>query len=309
MLISIIVPCYNEEETISIFYKETQKYIEEMKVKNKELNFEYIFVNDGSKDDSIYEMKKLSKTDSNVKYIDFSRNFGKEAGLYTGLKASRGDYVVVMDVDLQDPPQYLSDMYNFLFNNPDYDCVATRRQTRKGEPPIRTLFARTFYKLINKMTETEIVDGARDYRMMSRKMVDSILLLSEKNRFSKGLFSWVGYKTHWISYDNIERIAGTTKWSFWKLFKYAIEGIISFTTAPLMLPFIFSVLFFINFVILLIIGLIKNSLLLSISSVFSCILAMLLIIFGIQSLYISKMYTEIKNRPICLIKETNIKEE
>lgn len=309
MLISIIVPCYNEEETISIFYKETQKYIEEMKMKNKELNFEYIFVNDGSKDDSIYEMKKLSKTDSNVKYIDFSRNFGKEAGLYAGLKASRGDYVVVMDVDLQDPPQYLSDMYNFLVNNPDYDCVATRRQTRKGEPPIRTLFARTFYKLINKMTETEIVDGARDYRMMSRKMVNSILLLSEKNRFSKGLFSWVGYKTHWISYDNIERIAGTTKWSFWKLFKYAIEGIISFTTAPLMLPFIFSVLFFINFVILLIIGLIKNSLLLSICSVFSCILAMLLIIFGIQSLYISKMYTEIKNRPICLIKETNIKEE
>lgn len=309
MLISIIVPCYNEEETISIFYKETQKYIEEMKVKNKELNFEYIFVNDGSKDDSIYEMKKLSKIDSNVKYIDFSRNFGKEAGLYTGLKASRGDYVVVMDVDLQDPPQYLSDMYNFLVNNPDYDCVATRRQTRKGEPPIRTLFAKTFYKLINKMTETEIVDGARDYRMMSRKMVDSILLLSEKNRFSKGLFSWVGYKTHWISYDNIERIAGTTKWSFWKLFKYAIEGIISFTTAPLMLPFIFSVLFFINFVILLTIGLIKNSLLLSICSVFSCILAMLLIIFGIQSLYISKMYTEIKNRPICLIKETNIKEE
>ena len=307
LLLSIIVPCYNEEKSVIIFYNKTQEILKKIKLRDISFDYEYIFVNDGSKDKTLHRVKGLNLTDNRVKYINFSRNFGKEAGLYAGLKESNGDYVVVMDVDLQDPPEYLEDMYISLTDNPELDCVATRRKSRDGEPPIRSAFAKCFYKLINKMTEIEIIDGARDYRMMTRKMVNSILQLSEKNRFSKGLFSWVGFKTEWISYENVERVAGETKWSFWKLFKYAIEGIISFTTAPLMLSYVFSLLFGLLFLISIIVGLILNSFIWILTSIIFISASIICLILGIQSLYISKMYTEIKNRPIYIVKESNIR--
>ena len=226
--ISIIVPCYNEEEALPIFYKEIKKIEEKMNY----LHFEYIFVNDGSKDKTLDILRKLSKKDDKVRYISFSRNFGKEAAMLAGLEYSSGDYVTIMDADLQDPPYLLIEMYDAI-EKEGYDCVGTRRVTRKGEPPIRSFFARMFYKIINKISKTEIVDGARDYRLMSRQFVNSLLELSERNRFSKGLFGWVGYKTKWLEYENVERAAGQTKWSFWKLFLYSIEGIMAFSTAPL----------------------------------------------------------------------------
>ena len=248
--ISIIVPCYNEEQAIPFFYDEITKTVEEMKN-----NFEFIFINDGSKDKTIEVIKEYSKKDKRVKYIHFSRNFGKEAAMLAGLKLSTGDYVAIMDADLQDPPSLLPKMLSILEDpNNDYDCVGTRRVTRKGEPPIRSLFARMFYKIINKMSKIEMVDGARDYRLMSRQMVDSILELGEYNRYSKGLFQFVGYNTKWLEYENVERVAGETKWSFWKLFLYAIEGIVAFSTAPLAISSIAGILFcIISFIMIIII--------------------------------------------------------
>ena len=243
--VSIIVPSYNEEESIPLFYKEIDKVS-----KNLDVNFEFIFVNDGSKDKTLEVVKKLSKEDKRVKYIHFSRNFGKEAAMLAGLELSSGDYVAIMDADLQDPPTLLPEMIR-LIEEEHYDCVGTRRVTRKGEPPIRSFFARMFYKIINKMSKTEMVDGARDYRLMTRQMVNSILELKEYNRYSKGLFSFVGYDTKWLEYENIERVAGETKWSFWKLFKYAIEGIVAFSTVPLVISIVMGLLFLLTAFILL----------------------------------------------------------
>lgn len=308
--ISIIVPCYNEEQAIPFFYDEITKIVEEMKN-----NFEFIFINDGSKDKTIEVIKKYSKKDKRVKYIHFSRNFGKEAAMLAGLKLSTGDYVAIMDADLQDPPSLLPQMLNILEDpNNDYDCVGTRRVTRKGEPPIRSLFARMFYKIINKMSKIEMVDGARDYRLMSRQMVDSILELGEYNRYSKGLFQFVGYNTKWLEYENVERVAGETKWSFWKLFLYAIEGIVAFSTAPLAISSIAGILFCIISFIMIIIIIVKTIIFGDPTAGWPSLVCIIFFVSGIQLFclgiigqYLSKTYLETKKRPIYIIKETNIK--
>ena len=233
MLISLVVPCYNEEESLPIFYKEASKIAQQMGISHG-ADFEFIFVDDGSKDRTLQIARELHRKDARVRYISFSRNFGKEAGIYAGLKAAKGDYVATMDADLQDPPSLLPEMLELLLSS-EYDCAATRRTTREGEPPVRSWFAKKFYQIINKLSDTEIVDGARDFRLMSRKMTDAVLSMAEYNRFSKGIFSWVGFKTKWIDYKNVERVAGTTKWNFWGLLKYSIEGIVGFSTAPLLM--------------------------------------------------------------------------
>lgn len=308
--ISIIVPCYNEEQAIPFFYDEITKIAEEMKN-----NFEFIFINDGSKDKTIEVIKQYSKKDKRVKYIHFSRNFGKEAAMLAGLKLSTGDYVAIMDADLQDPPSLLPQMLNILEDpNNDYDCVGTRRVTRKGEPPIRSLFARMFYKIINKMSKIEMVDGARDYRLMSRQMVDSILELGEYNRYSKGLFQFVGYNTKWLEYENVERVAGETKWSFWKLFLYAIEGIVAFSTAPLAISSIAGIIFCIISFIMIIIIIAKTIIFGDPTAGWPSLVCIIFFVSGIQLFclgiigqYLSKTYLETKKRPIYIIKETNIK--
>ena len=307
--ISIIVPCYNEEQTIPFFYKEINKISQKLKE-----NFEFIFINDGSKDKTIDIIKKYSKKDKRVKYINFSRNFGKEAAMYAGLEKSTGDYVAIMDADLQDPPALLPKMLDILKKNKEIDCVGTRRVTRKGEPPIRSFFARMFYKIINKMSKIEMVDGARDYRLMSRQMINSILELKEYNRYSKGLFQFVGYKTKWLEYENIERVAGETKWSFWKLFIYAIEGIIAFSTAPLAISSIAGIIFcFVSFAMILFI-IIRTLIYGDPTSGWPSLVCIIFFVSGIQLFcigimgqYLSKTYLETKNRPIYIVKDTNIK--
>ena len=307
--ISIIVPCYNEEQAIPFFYDEITKIAEEMKN-----NFEFIFINDGSKDKTIEVIKEYSKKDKRVKYIHFSRNFGKEAAMLAGLKLSTGDYVAIMDADLQDPPSLLPQMLNILEDpNNDYDCVGTRRVTRKGEPPIRSLFARMFYKIINKMSKIEMVDGARDYRLMSRQMVDSILELGEYNRYSKGLFQFVGYNTKWLEYENVERVAGETKWSFWKLFLYAIEGIVAFSTAPLAISSIAGIIFCIISFIMIIVIILKTIIFGDPTSGWPSLVCIIFFVSSIQLFclgiigqYLSKTYLETKKRPIYIIKETNL---
>ena len=306
--ISIIVSCYNEEQALPIFYEEIKK------VKEKDFNeniFEYIFVNDGSYDKTLEIMKELSQKDENVKYISFSRNFGKEAAMLAGLEAATGDYVTLMDADLQDPPSLLRKMYDFI-KNEGYDCVGTRRVTRKGEPPIRSLFARIFYKLINKMSKVEMVDGARDYRLMTKQMKDSILSMKEYNRYSKGLFSFVGFKTKWIEYENVERIAGETKWSFWKLFKYAIEGITAFSTVPLVVSSGIGLLFCLISFLLIIAIIVKTLVLGDPTSGWPSLVCIIFMVSGIQLFsigiigqYLAKTYLEVKNRPIYIIKEKN----
>ena len=304
--ISIIVPCYNEEEAMPIFYEEICKVTKKM----KKVDFEFIFVNDGSKDHTLDVARELRKKDERVRYVSFSRNFGKEAGMYAGLEAARGDYVAIMDVDLQDPPALIEEMYETL-KNEDYDCVASRRVSRKGEPPIRSFFARCYYKLINKISKTEIVDGARDFRLMTRQMVDSILELKEYNRYSKGIFSWVGYKTKWLEYENVERVAGTTKWSFWKLFLYSLESIVAFSTVPLSIAAVMGILFCLIAFILIIVIIVKT---LTVGDPVAGWPSMVCIIFfvsgiqlfclGIIGQYLAKTYLEVKNRPIYLVKET-----
>ena len=247
--ISVIVSCYNEEESLPLFYQEINKVMEEL----KKYKFELIFVNDGSKDKTLEVIKTLRKKDNRVRFVSFSRNFGKEAAMLAGLDYSTGDYVTLMDADLQDPPKMLPEMLKYIEED-GYDCVGTRRVTRKGEPPIRSFFARRFYKLINKMSKVEMVDGARDYRLMTRQMVEAILNCREYNRYSKGLWSFVGFKTKWLEFENVQRVAGETKWSFWKLFKYAIEGIVAFTTVPLTIAAFLGILFcFIAFVMIVVI--------------------------------------------------------
>ena len=304
--ISVIVSCYNEQEALPLFYEEITKVAKEM----NDVEFEFIFVNDGSKDKTLEVIKTFREKDERVKYISFSRNFGKEAAMYAGLKKATGDYVSIMDADLQDPPKLLVEMYEIL-KQKEYDCVATRRVTRKGEPPIRSFFARMFYKLINKISKTEIVDGARDFRLMTRQMVDAILSMEEYNRFSKGIFGWVGFNTKWIEYENVERAAGETKWSFWKLFKYSIDGIIAFSTAPLVIATIMGILFcFIAF--LMIIFIIAKTLIYgdpvagwpSTICIILFVGGIQLFCIGIIGQYISKTYLEVKKRPIYIVKET-----
>lgn len=303
--ISIIVPVYNEEEAIKIFYDKITEVSAKM-----EADFEYIFVNDGSKDKTLEIAKEYAKKDSRVRFVSFSRNFGKEAAMYAGLQASTGDYVAIMDVDLQDPPDLIPEMYETLLTT-DYDCVATKRKTRKGENPIISFFSRLFYKIINKMTKTEIVDGARDFRLMSRQMVDSILQVTEYNRFSKGIFSWVGFNTKWIAYDNIERSAGKTKWNFWKLFVYALDGITAFSTAPLMIATLAGILFCFLAFIMIIAIIVKTCLYGDPVSGWPSMVCIVLLVAGVQLFclgimgqYMSKEYMEIKNRPIYIVKET-----
>lgn len=309
--ISIIIPCYNEQEAIPIFYQAITKTAEEF----SQVQLEFLFVNDGSKDESLSQMKRLAKLDSRVKYVSFSRNFGKEAAMYAGLQYAQGDYVAIMDVDLQDPPELLPRMYEIITKE-DYDCVATRRVTRKGEPPLRSFFARRFYGLMHKISKTEIMDGARDYRLMTRQFVDELLRLGEYNRFSKGLFGWVGFRTKWLEYENVERSAGETKWSFWKLLIYSIEGIVGFTTAPLVLSAFFG-LFFCLVAFVAICFIIVRTILygdpVSGWPSMTCIIVFIggiqLFCMGILGEYLAKTYMETKKRPIFICKETNVSEE
>ncbi len=302
---SIIVPCFNEEEAIPIYYREMIKTFESI----PELQFEFEFIDDGSSDRTLEVIKGLRAEDERVHYVSFSRNFGKEAGIYAGLKHATGDYVVIMDVDLQDPPALLREMYETVAVE-GYDSAATRRATRKGEPPIRSFFARMFYKLINKISKADIVDGARDYRFMTRKMVDSILSMAEYNRFSKGIFGWVGFKTKWIAYENVERVAGETKWSFWKLFKYSLEGIVAFSTAPLSIASLTGVLFcvlaMIGVIFIFVRALIFGDPVSGWPSMM-CVMTMLggiqLLCMGIMGMYLSRTYLETKHRPIYISRE------
>ena len=307
--ISVIVPCYNEEETINYFYQK----IVNVAAKLKKYEFEILFIDDGSHDNTLKIIKELLSKDKRVNYISFSRNFGKEAAMLAGLEYSKGDYVTIMDADLQDPPDMLIDMLNII-KKEEYDIVGTRRVTRKGEPPIRSFFARCFYKIINKMSKIEMVDGARDYRLMTRQVVNSILSLQEYNRYSKGLFSFVGYKTKWLEYENVKRIAGETKWSFWKLFKYAIDGIVAFSTTPLSLAAILGVIMcFVSFIAILVI-IIKTLMFGDPVGGWPSMVCIILFVSGIQLLcmgiigqYLAKTYLETKKRPIYIIKETNNK--
>ena len=303
--ISIVVPCYNEQEALPIFYEEVTKVVKQMKVK-----YELIFINDGSKDDTLEILRKLAKKDKKVRYISFSRNFGKEAGILAGLEAATGDYITMMDVDLQDPPHLLIEMYEELENS-DYDCIATRSVSRNGYSFLRKLLTKWYYKIINKISKTQIVDGARDFRLMTRQMVDAILSLKEYNRYSKGIFSWVGFKTKWITFENTERVAGTTKWNFWKLFAYSIESIVGFSTIPLIFSAFMGIVFCL-IAFLFIIVIIAKTLIYgdpvagwpSLVCIIFLVSGVQLFCLGIMGQYLAKTYLETKNRPIYIVKET-----
>ena len=300
MKIDIVVPCYNEEKTVEIFYNEIKKTLDD------KVEWNIIFVDDGSSDNTLSEIKKLN----DVNYISFSRNFGKEAAIYAGFKKTTADYVILMDVDLQDPPSLIPEMIEYI---DDYDIVATRRVTRKGEPKIRSFFARLFYKIMNKISDIELVDGARDFRLINRPAINAILELNENKRFSKGIFQWIGFKTKWIEYENVERIEGETSWSFWQLFKYSIEGIVSFTVAPLyistVMGIIFSIISFISILFIIIRTLVFGDPVSGWPSTISIILfigGIELFSIGILGQYLGKTYIEIKNRPKYIIKEDNL---
>jgi glycosyltransferase involved in cell wall biosynthesis len=305
--ISLVVPCYNEQEALPIFYNTVQKSVV---AKLASYQIEYIFVNDGSTDNTLREMRQLQAQDAaHVHYISFSRNFGKEAALYAGLQNAEGDYIAVMDVDLQDPPALLPQMLEGVVHD-GYDVVGTRRVTRAGEPPVRSFFARMFYRLINKISKTEVVDGARDYRLMTRQVKDAILSVTEYNRFSKGIFGWVGFKTKYIPYENVERVAGETHWSFWSLFKYSLDGIVAFSEVPLAIASFVGMLSFIGAIIALLFIIIRAALhgdpTPGWPSMVSIILAMgglQLFFLGIVGKYIGNIYLEVKNRPIYIVKE------
>ena len=307
--VSIIVPCYNEEESVNIFYERIKEVIDSL---SNSYSFEVIFVNDGSKDDTLTNIKTLADSDPIIRYISFSRNFGKESALYAGLEKSTGDYVVVIDVDLQDPPELIVDMLDIV-ECEDYDIVATRRSTREGEPIIRSFFARMFYRLINRISDVQLVDGARDYRLMTRQVVDSILRLCEYNRFSKGLFNWVGFNTKWLEFENIQRTAGESSWSFWSLFNYSIEGIVAFTTVPLSISTLLGVIFSIISFIMIIVIVLRKILFSNPVEGWTSTVSIILLLGGIQLLsigvlgkYLEKTYIETKNRPIYIIKESNL---
>lgn len=304
--ISMVIPCYNEEECIEIFYNEMEEIIKQL-----DCDLEYIFVNDGSVDSSLNIIKHLNSMDSKVKYISFSRNFGKEAAILAGLEAASGDYVGLMDVDLQDPPALVLDMYQGIKEG--YDCVGSRRITRKGEPKMRSFFARMFYKIINRISDTHIIDGARDFRLMKRNVVQAILDMKEVDRFSKGIFGYVGFNIKWIEYENVDRVAGNTKWSFKALFRYAIDGIEDFSSFPLAFNRFMAIISFVASLSILITIIVfatlnKNiSLLLSLSAVLLFMFSLLFTGLAIQSAYIKKIYRQSKNRPIYIIKEAKLK--
>ena len=306
--ISIIIPCYNEEETVEIFYRETEKVRKQL----VHYDFEYIFVNDGSKDQTLSKLRQLAKNE-HVHYLSFSRNFGKESALDAGLREANGDYVTVMDADLQDPPELLIEMVHILEVG-EFDCVGTRRSTRKGEPSIRSWFSKKFYQVINHIGEVEMVDGARDFRLMTRQMVDSILELSEYNRFSKGLFAWVGYNTKYLEYENRERVAGQTSWSFWGLFKYSIDGIVNFSEAPLNIASFVGAFSCFASIIAMVFIVVRTLIFNDPTSGWPSLVCIILFIGGIQLLclgivgkYISKIFLETKKRPIYIIKERDKK--
>ncbi len=308
-LISVIVPCFNEQESLPFFYEEINRVSKEM----NEVSFEFIFVDDGSKDNTLTVVKEYASKDERVKYISFSRNFGKEAAIYAGFEACKGDYAVLMDADLQDPPSLLPEMLKAI-KEEGYDSVATRRVTRKGEPPIRSFFARMFYKIINKISDADIVDGTRDYRLMTRTMVDTIISMSEYNRFSKGIFGWIGFNTKWIEYENVERVAGETKWSFWGLFKYSLEGITAFSVEPLQIASVCGLFFSILALVMIIVIIIKTLIFGNPTSGWPSMVCIVMLIGGIQLLcigilgqYLSKTYLETKHRPIYISKESNVK--
>ncbi len=310
-LVSVVVPCYNEQEVLPMFYEEITKVSAQMQATYPELQFEYLFINDGSKDTTLDILRSLAEKDERVRYISFSRNFGKESGMYAGLKGAKGDFIVVMDADLQHPPAFLPEMYSYVRNG-EYDCATTRRVSRKGESKIRSAFARLFYKIMNKISQTEIVDGAQDFRFMTRQMVDAILDMTEYNRFSKGIFSWVGFNTRYIEYENVERPAGTTSWSFWGLFKYSLEGIMAFSTAPLAVASMLGILTCAIAFVLIIITIIKS--LLGLNDApdgYPTIICLIFLFSGLQLFstgilgqYLSKTYLETKKRPVYITKET-----
>lgn len=309
-LISVVVPCYNEAECITLFYEELVKVSKDLK---NEL--EIIFVNDGSSDTTLLKIKKLANKDKRVKYISFSRNFGKEAAMLAGLDASKGDYITTMDVDLQDPPSLLIKMIEIIEEG-EYDCVAARSISMHGYSFFRKMLTKFYYKIINKISKIEIVEGARDFRLMTRQMVNAILKLREYNRYSKGIFSWVGFNTKWLTYENTERVAGTTKWNFEKLFSYSLESIMSFSTIPFSNILLGGVIFFIISFIMMIVIVIKTLILknplsswLSLICIIFFIIGIQLFCLGIIGQYLAKIYLEIKNRPIYVIKETNVGEQ
>lgn len=305
-LLSVIVPCYNEEENVPFFYEEFIKndpYFQE-----KGISYEILYIDDGSMDGTVANVKELRKKDERVKLVSFSRNFGKEAAMYAGLQKSKGDYVVIMDSDLQDPPSLLPTMFESLEEG--YDSVATRRVNRKGEPPIRSFFARRFYKLMKKISKTEMMDGARDYRLMTRQMVDAILSMKEYNRFTKGIFGWIGFKTKWLEFENVERRKGETKWSFWKLLLYSLDGIVAFSTAPLMISSLIGVFFCFLAFIMIIFIIVRYLIFGDPVSGWPSIVCIILMTSGVQFFcvgilgqYLAKTYMEVKGRPIYIVKE------
>ncbi len=310
-MLSLVVPCYNEEEALPIFYEEACKVVSGM----NELNIEMLFVDDGSHDNTIGVIKELADKDDRVHYVSFSRNFGKEAAIYAGLDNAVGDYVVILDADLQDPPSLLPEMMETI-KTKDCDCVGTRRVNRKGEPPIRSFFARRFYRIMNKISHTEVVDGARDFQLMKRKVVNAILSMGEYNRFSKGIFGWVGYKKEWLEYENIERAAGETKWSFWSLFVYALEGIVAFSTAPLVIASVSGIVMFFIAIIGIIFIVVRTLVFGDPTSGWPSMVCIMLLIAGIQLLcmgilgeYLGKTYLETKRRPLYLVEESKLAEK
>ena len=305
-LLSAIVPCYNEEENVRCFYDEFMK--NKPFFDRKGLDYELIFVDDGSGDGTAQEVRGVIAEDSRVHLISFSRNFGKEAAMYAGMQEAKGDYVAIMDADLQDPPSLLPELYGYLEQG--YDTAATRRSDRKGEPRVRSWFARRFYRLINRMSDTEIVDGARDYRLMKRQVVDAILSLAEYNRFSKGIFSWVGFRTKWVEYENVERQHGQTKWSFWKLFAYAMDGIVAFSTAPLKIASVTGSLFCLVSFVMILVTIIRKLVFGDPTSGWPSLVCIIFLVSGIQMLclgavgqYLEKTYLEVKKRPLYIVKE------
>ena len=305
-LLSIVVPCYNEEENVSYFYEEllkNQNFFDEC-----EISLEIIYVDDGSGDGTVAEVKKLREKDGRVHLVSFSRNFGKEAAIFAGLENAGGDYVVLMDADLQDPPSLLPEMFSYMEQG--YDSVATRRVSRKGEPPVRSFFARMFYKLMKKISRTEIMDGARDYRLMTRQMVDAIIAMKEYNRFTKGIFGWVGFRTRWLEYENVERARGETKWNFWKLFLYSLDGITAFSTVPLMLASVMGVFFCVIAFLMIIFIIVRKLIFGDPVSGWPSLVCIILMTSGVRFFctgilgqYLAKTYVEVKRRPIYLVRE------
>ena len=307
--VTIIVPCYNEQESLPYFYQETVSVLQKINY-----DYEFLFVNDGSKDGTLPILRELAAQDEHITYLSFSRNFGKEAAMFAGFCNASGDYVAVMDADMQDPPALLPQMLEILESG-EYDSVATRRENREGEPPIRSFFARMFYRIINKISDADIVDGARDFRLMKREMVEAIVEMGENNRFSKGIFGWIGFRTYWLSYKNVERVAGETKWSFWKLFKYSIDGIVNFSQVPLSIASIGGIILTpVEFIMVIVVAIRKLIFgdpvdgWASLVCIITFIGGIQLFCMGIIGQYIAKIYLETKHRPHYIVLETNKKD-